>query len=49
VANFNRALVDGLSNKPGIIAVGTTNALPATGFSGQAAYTTEGHVAENSL
>jgi predicted permease len=47
VAAFNRAVVDGLSNKPGIIAVGTTNALPATGFSGQAAYTTEGQLEEN--
>ncbi|HEY1469174.1 MAG TPA: ABC transporter permease [Candidatus Acidoferrum sp.] len=47
VATFNRAVVDALSNKPGIIAVGTTNALPATGFSGQAAYTIEGQIAEN--
>ena len=47
VATFNRAVVDALSNKPGIIAVGTTNALPATGASGQAAYTTEGQLDEN--
>jgi predicted permease len=47
VATFNRAVVENLSNKPGIIAVGTTNALPATGASGQAAYTTEGQLAEN--
>jgi putative ABC transport system permease protein len=47
VATFNRAVVDVLSNKPGIIAVGTTNALPATGASGQAAYTIEGQLDEN--
>ncbi len=47
VATFNRTVVDNLSTKPGIIAVGTTNALPATGASRQAVYTTEGQVAEN--
>ena len=47
VAAFHRVVVDALSNKPGIIAVGTTNALPATGASGQAAYTTEDQIAEN--
>jgi putative ABC transport system permease protein len=39
---FNQAVVDRLSNKPGVIAVGITNALPASGFSGQSAYTIEG-------
>jgi predicted permease len=39
---FNRAIVDRLSNKPGIIAAGITNALPASGSSSQGAYTIEG-------
>jgi putative ABC transport system permease protein len=43
---FNRAIVDRLSNKPGIIAAGITNALPASGFSPQGAYTIEGAPAE---
>jgi putative ABC transport system permease protein len=47
VATFNRAVVDDLSNQPGIIAVGTTNALPATGDSLEAAYTIEGQLAQN--
>lgn len=44
--SFNRAVVDGLSSRSGIIAVGITNALPASGFSGEAAYTTEGEPAD---
>jgi predicted permease len=40
--SFNQAVVDRLSSKPGIVAVGMTNALPATDVSGQAAYTIEG-------
>jgi hypothetical protein len=44
--SFNRAVVDGLSSRSGIIAVGITNALPASGFSGEAAYRTEGEPAD---
>jgi putative ABC transport system permease protein len=39
---FNHSLVDQLANKPGIIAVGVANALPASGQLGGAAYTVEG-------
>jgi predicted permease len=41
VESFNRAVVDRVSGKPGIIAVGITSALPASG-SAMAAYTVEG-------
>jgi putative ABC transport system permease protein len=40
--SFNRAIVDRLSSKPGIVAIGMTNALPATDVFGQATYTIEG-------
>jgi putative ABC transport system permease protein len=43
---FNHEAVDRLSSKPGIIAAGIINALPASGFSAQAAYTIEGVSAE---
>jgi putative ABC transport system permease protein len=39
--SFNRAVVDRLSSKPGIIAVGITNILPASGAFGGATYTIE--------
>ncbi|MGC2110857.1 MAG: ABC transporter permease [Candidatus Korobacteraceae bacterium] len=39
---FNRAVVDQLASKPGIVAVGIANALPASGLLGGAAYTVEG-------
>jgi putative ABC transport system permease protein len=39
---FNRALVDRLSHKPGISAVGITNVIPASNLSAGAAYTIEG-------
>jgi putative ABC transport system permease protein len=39
--SFNHAVVDRLSSKPGIVAVGITNALPASDVSGAAAYTIE--------
>jgi predicted permease len=39
---FNRAVIDRLSSKPGIVAVGITNILPASGAYGGAAYTIEG-------
>jgi predicted permease len=39
---FNRAVVDRLASKPGIVAVGITNSLPASGLHGGAAYTIEG-------
>ena len=39
---FNRAAVDRLSNKPGVIAVGITSGLPASDVSAQGSYTVEG-------
>jgi len=42
---FNRAVVDKLSTKPGVIAVGIGNTLPATGLIPQSAYTVEGETA----
>ena len=44
--NFNRDVVDRLSSKPGILSVGISNVLPATGGSAQSAYTIEGQPAE---
>jgi predicted permease len=44
--SFDRAVVDRLKVKPGIAAVGITQSLPATGFSGMAAYTIEGESVE---
>ena len=43
---FNRAVVDRLSSKPGIVKVGVSNFVPATGGFGQATYTLEGESAE---
>jgi len=42
---FNHAVVDRLSAKPGVIAVGIGNTLPATGLVPQSAYTVEGETA----
>jgi len=39
---FNRGVIDRLREKPGMVAVGLTNALPATGQSGEASFTVEG-------
>jgi len=39
---FNHAVVDSLASKPGIVAVGITNILPASGSSQGVAYTIEG-------
>jgi putative ABC transport system permease protein len=47
VESFNREVIDRLTRKPGITAVGMTNALPATGASAQAAYTIEGQPVES--
>jgi len=44
---FNSAVVEHLSNKPGVTAVGITNALPASGFSGESAFTIEGEPTDN--
>ncbi|HEX8896265.1 MAG TPA: ABC transporter permease [Terriglobales bacterium] len=41
VDSFNRAVTDRLASRPGIVAVGITNALPASGSIGQATYTIE--------
>ena len=46
VETFNRNLVERLSNKPGILAVGIGDTLPSAGTSGMAAYTIEGQSAE---
>ena len=45
--SFNHAVVDRLSSQPGIIAVGITNILPASGAYGGSAYTIEGEPEEN--
>jgi putative ABC transport system permease protein len=42
VEAFHHAVVDRLSNKPGVIAVGTTSGLPASDVSAQSSYTVEG-------
>ena len=42
VGVFNRAILDRLSSKPGVISTGITNVLPASGSSTQGAYTIEG-------
>jgi predicted permease len=42
VDSFNRAVVDRIAGKPGIVAVGITNFLPASGLYRGAAYTIEG-------
>src|SRR6202521_4317828 len=44
---FNRAVVDRLASKPGIVAVGITNFLPASGLYHAAAYTIEGMPADS--
>ena len=45
--SFNQEVIDRLSSKPGIVAVGMTNAPPATDVTAMAAYTIEGASAEN--
>ena len=44
---FNHAVIDRLSNKPEIIAAGSTNGLPASDSFGRAAFTIEGEPAES--
>ena len=44
---FNHAVIDRLSNTPGIIAAGSTNGLPASDSFGRAAFTIEGEPAES--
>jgi putative ABC transport system permease protein len=39
---FSRAVLERLHGKPGVVSSGITNSLPATGFTGMAAYTIEG-------
>ena len=46
VNGFNRALIERLSNTPGVVAVGLGNTLPSAGNSGMAAYTIEGQSIE---
>ncbi len=41
-AAFDRAVIDRLSSRPGITAVGISDALPGSGFTGESAYTVEG-------
>ena len=47
VGVFNRAVVDKLSSKPGVIAVAISNAVAASDVSPQSAFTVEGVSAEN--
>jgi len=44
---FNREVLARLSNKPGVLAVGMTNAAPAAGSYPKTAYTVEGQPADN--
>jgi len=44
---FQREVIERLSSKPGMIAVGITNILPASGFNGGTSYTVEGVRAED--
>jgi predicted permease len=46
VEEFDRSLIDQLSKKPGILAVGMGDTLPSSGDSGMAAYTIDGQSAE---
>ena len=46
VNEFNRTLIERLSSKPGMVAVGLGNTLPSSGNSGMAAYTIEGQSIE---
>jgi putative ABC transport system permease protein len=46
VETFNRAVVEQLSKKPGILDVGIGNTIPSSGTSGLSAYTIEGQSAE---
>jgi putative ABC transport system permease protein len=46
-ANFQRAVVERLKNKPGITAVGITDAIPASNAFSGAAFTIEGRSAES--
>jgi putative ABC transport system permease protein len=39
---FNQAVIDRVSSKPGVVAAGITNILPGSGVSGGAAFTIEG-------
>ncbi|HEX4783428.1 MAG TPA: ABC transporter permease, partial [Candidatus Sulfotelmatobacter sp.] len=43
--SFNHAVVDRLSNEAGVVAVGITNVLPASGLAGGSGYTLEGEAA----
>jgi putative ABC transport system permease protein len=45
--SFNHAVIERLSSKPGIIAAGSTNGLPASDGVGRAAYTIEGEPADS--
>lgn len=44
---FNHAVIERLSSKPGAVAAGSTNGLPASDSFGRAAYTIEGQTADN--
>ena len=47
VEAFQREVIERLSSKPGIVAVGMTDILPASGFNGGTSYTVEGVRAED--
>lgn len=42
IDNFNRAVIERLSNQPGVLAAGITTAVPASGGSSASGYTLEG-------
>lgn len=44
---FQREVIERLSGKPGMVAVGITDILPASGFNGGTSYTVEGVALEN--
>ncbi len=45
--NFNHDVIEKLSNRPGVVAAGSTNGLPASDSFGRAAYTIEGEPASS--
>jgi predicted permease len=46
IESFNHAVIERLSSKPGVLAAGISNILPASGFSPESAYTTEDEPAD---
>jgi putative ABC transport system permease protein len=46
IESFNHAVIERLSSKPGIMAAGISNVLPASGFSPESGYTIEDELAD---